>query len=1032
MSASGSDDAGVFRLEGRLGEGGGGVVHAARHATSGWPVAIKLLRQAEHAHAWFAEARAIGVLDHPRIVALLDVGRQPAAWARTTGLPAGAPYLVMERATGTLGDLPGDPRVDVRAWPTVVRIVSDLLDALAWAHAHGVLHRDVKPSNVLVGCARSPLEGERAPLDGLRLADFGIASGSTGSPAGPAGTPRFAAPEQMTGEEQGPGTDLWAVGAVLRWLVAGVPSGDPGTPELRDYVDWLQAPRLADRPDRAADARRALRVLSPPPATVAPSRSVQEQTTRPVFTRQTGRPASVRRSGPPRVPPPDTQPPRARLDWPLAALVGVGLGRLHLRPPPWVGDEAPRRTLWRALREAREGAPSIVALHGPAGAGVTRHASWLARHAHAAGLGHVVDAFAATPEEGWRARARGDVAAARERRLVARVGESTSMAGVRVWLEECRRHAKVVVVLERPARVEPLADLGTVWSLTLPTLNRGALRDLLASVLVVDDAAAAELLEGLEEATPGQLLERLRRAVAAGRLGLGAQGFGLVASSPTVEPDLPAEVGHALGILALAGRPVPVEAWAEQVGDAWRSAREEAVLRGWWRKVASGVTLEGAPRDRLLAMVDAPAARRARLRWAEGAPPLLRARLRLDAEVEGSIDEIVALTRSRYARREPDVAEASALALARVHDSSLRRELRAMAMPLEVSGREAPGLVAEARQLLGEAVSAGEATTALRLAVRLSCAVRVLERPEAAREELAEQMQALEPHGAPDTRVEAWGLLAHHQRGVGDHAAAEVSARRALDLARGFSVGAAWEALAWWQLGTAVRRQDRFREARQIYRDGAAATGVPVLRSAEAGLGVVLGDAGRIDEQLRAAEADYDNGNLVAAAAILADSAGALTWTDRKDEALSLISRALRLREAFELPRASALSALAMIRLVRRERDELAQVVEILQRVPRVHPLEQVHTDALTLVVSPHAPDIAARWGQVERATASGVQGVPGLLATVEAAALSLSAAGAETAPRALAHVEGTWARLDLDPGYVTRIRTSVAHAMTS
>src|SRR5690606_36721832 len=127
-------------------------------------------------------------------------------------LAPASPYLVMELAEGgTLG-----PQ-HVKSWAELLAVLSDVLSALAHAHARGVVHRDTKPSNVLVAS------------DTFTLAAFGSAHAlnarSHGEPSAPlsAGTAWFMAPEQILGlhRDEGPWTDLYAVGCLAHLLACG-------------------------------------------------------------------------------------------------------------------------------------------------------------------------------------------------------------------------------------------------------------------------------------------------------------------------------------------------------------------------------------------------------------------------------------------------------------------------------------------------------------------------------------------------------------------------------------------------------------------------------------------------------------------------------------------------------------------------------------------------------------------------------------------------------------------------------------------
>ncbi len=206
---------GGYTLVSPLGRGGMGSVWLARRSGT-WvegQVALKVLHQsligASAEERFKREGRILGTLQHPHVAHLVDAG------VASTGQP----YLVIEHVDGTPVDAHCDEgRLDVRAR---VRLVLDLLDALAHAHANLVVHRDVKPSNVLV------------TRDGrLKVLDFGIAKlldpeGGRGEPTGltreggRALTPSYAAPEQL---EEGPitvATDVYAVGVLLFELLTG-------------------------------------------------------------------------------------------------------------------------------------------------------------------------------------------------------------------------------------------------------------------------------------------------------------------------------------------------------------------------------------------------------------------------------------------------------------------------------------------------------------------------------------------------------------------------------------------------------------------------------------------------------------------------------------------------------------------------------------------------------------------------------------------------------------------------------------------
>ncbi len=197
---------GRYVLLDELGRGGMGVVHRAWDVELQRPVAIKMIggrMGAERRARFTREARAAARLRHPGIVAVHDVGEHD-----------GRPFIVMEFIDGeTLEDsLERDPPSAER----IAGIAREISLALAHAHARGVIHRDVKPHNVL-------LDDDGRPL----VTDFGLARDLEGegltSSGQPLGTPAYMAPEQAAGRpgEQGPATDVYAVGVVIYRALTG-------------------------------------------------------------------------------------------------------------------------------------------------------------------------------------------------------------------------------------------------------------------------------------------------------------------------------------------------------------------------------------------------------------------------------------------------------------------------------------------------------------------------------------------------------------------------------------------------------------------------------------------------------------------------------------------------------------------------------------------------------------------------------------------------------------------------------------------
>ncbi|WBO64345.1 serine/threonine-protein kinase [Streptomyces camelliae] len=203
--------AGRYRLLGKLGHGGMGTVWRAQDETVDREVAVKEPRvpenlperERENAYERMRrEARAAARLDHPAVVGVHDVA-----------VVDGRPWIVMELVHGrTLGDVLREGTLDARE---AARIGLEVLGALEAAHAAGVLHRDVKPDNVLLG-----------RYDRVVLTDFGIAwiEGDTRltDTGGFVGSPEYIAPERVLGQRPGPASDLWSLGVLLYTATEGV------------------------------------------------------------------------------------------------------------------------------------------------------------------------------------------------------------------------------------------------------------------------------------------------------------------------------------------------------------------------------------------------------------------------------------------------------------------------------------------------------------------------------------------------------------------------------------------------------------------------------------------------------------------------------------------------------------------------------------------------------------------------------------------------------------------------------------------
>jgi len=389
-------------------------VHAATHRATGLPVAIKSLFTApspDRLVAFQREAALVARLDHPNVVPVLDTGVVPESTSAPTGLTPGSPYLVMARASDTLVD-----HLGAWSWAPVREVLVGLLDALGHAHARGVLHCDVKPSNVLLGVRRDERQPLGAPWRDAALADFGIARriGRAG-PRG--GTPGYMAPEQVADDEAslGPWTDLYGLGAVAWALMAGGPpvgegplvAHHPLPTALEAWLRWLLAPAPGDRPARACEALAALPSAEGSEVSIAPGPSHADEPTQAVrepvadASGPDGAEVSTLRRGPPvgesreiptprRVEVPESWR-RRRAAWPSPALQDAGLGLWGLREPVLVGRDDACDALWSALRTAATtGCPQVRYVVGPPGVGRSRLLRWSAEHAHARAGAHTL------------------------------------------------------------------------------------------------------------------------------------------------------------------------------------------------------------------------------------------------------------------------------------------------------------------------------------------------------------------------------------------------------------------------------------------------------------------------------------------------------------------------------------------------------------------------------------------------------------------------------------------------------------------
>lgn len=213
-----------YRILSELGKGGMGTVYLAEHTLLGRRVAIKTLSIEPHKQHYrgrfLREAQAVSALSHPNIATVYDYGQ----------LPDGHPFIVMELVEGeTLSDVIGSGKLTL---PRAVEVIEKVAEALCEAHRQGIVHRDIKPTNIAIN--------KRAEV---KVLDFGLAKqlrgGGTSADDGagaPAlqdtetredviiGTPSYLSPEQALGLPVDQRCDLFSLGAVLYECITGRPA----------------------------------------------------------------------------------------------------------------------------------------------------------------------------------------------------------------------------------------------------------------------------------------------------------------------------------------------------------------------------------------------------------------------------------------------------------------------------------------------------------------------------------------------------------------------------------------------------------------------------------------------------------------------------------------------------------------------------------------------------------------------------------------------------------------------------------------
>ena len=227
---------GRYEIVAELGKGAMGVVYRARDPMLDRTVAIKTVNRslddtemAEYEARFYQEAKAAGGLNHPNIVTVHDIGKSN-----------NVVYMAMEFLEGReLRTFMGTPLAPGRA----VEIAAQVAEGLAYAHSHGVVHRDVKPANIMILASGT-----------AKITDFGIArlrsSGVQTQTGVVLGSPRYMSPEQVAGKRAESRSDVFSLGVILYEMLTGKPpfTGDDVTSIMFQILNFVPPPPSAVNP----------------------------------------------------------------------------------------------------------------------------------------------------------------------------------------------------------------------------------------------------------------------------------------------------------------------------------------------------------------------------------------------------------------------------------------------------------------------------------------------------------------------------------------------------------------------------------------------------------------------------------------------------------------------------------------------------------------------------------------------------------------------------------------------------------------